>query len=131
MLLSFLLVPTSVSPPIHNLLCSNGRNDPGKEIDIILNNLFRKKLPQASTKKIMIMLTLTVSLSVILYSFRYIYDYDKPTFDVAKTSYVPVDAVTFLEKNKISGNMFNDYGYGGYLSWRLYPTIKPLLIHGH
>jgi hypothetical protein len=127
MLLSFLLVPSLLARRFIIYYVVTAAMILGKEIDIILNNLFRKKLPQASTKKIMIMLTLTVSLSVILYSFRYIYDYDKPTFDVAKTSYVPVDAVTFLEKNKISGNMFNDYGYGGYLSWRLYPTHKTFI----
>ena len=29
--------------------------------------------------------------------------------------------MNFIERNKIQGNMFNDYGYGGYITWRLYP----------
>jgi hypothetical protein len=36
----------------------------------------------------------------------------------------PKDAADFIEKQAISGNMFNEYGYGGYLMWRLYPKKK-------
>lgn len=45
----------------------------------------------------------------------------KPSFDIAYRSSVPEKAVDFIEKNNLQGNMFNDYGYGGYLAWRLYP----------
>jgi|WetSurSiteA1Bulk_404760.scaffolds.fasta_scaffold00409_4 hypothetical protein len=124
MLLGFLLVPSLLARRFIIFYVVTAAMILGKEINIILNDLFRKKLSPVSIRKIMIMLTLTASLSAILYSVRYIYDYDKPTFDVAKTSYTPVDAVTFIENNKIWGNMFNDHGYGGYLSWRLYPTHK-------
>ena len=40
------------------------------------------------------------------------------------TSTVPVGAVDFIEKNKIQGNLFNDYAFGGYVIWRLYPWKK-------
>lgn len=37
---------------------------------------------------------------------------------------VPKDAADFLSALKIKGNMFNEYGFGGYLIWRLYPDKK-------
>jgi hypothetical protein len=40
---------------------------------------------------------------------------------------IPVDATEYLLENQesLSGyNMFNNYGWGGYLIWRLYPTYK-------
>lgn len=36
----------------------------------------------------------------------------------------PKDAADFITPLKISGNMFNEYGFGGYLIWRLYPGKK-------
>lgn len=34
-------------------------------------------------------------------------------------SYYPIAAVDYLEKYAKPGNIFNDYGWGGYLDWRL------------
>lgn len=43
----------------------------------------------------------------------------------ADTSFAtPKDAADFIAPLKISGNMFNEYGFGGYLIWRLYPEKK-------
>ncbi|MDH5769225.1 MAG: hypothetical protein OEZ31_09765 [Nitrospirota bacterium] len=36
----------------------------------------------------------------------------------------PKGAADFLENIQIKGNMFNEYGFGGYLIWRLYPDKK-------
>ena len=36
----------------------------------------------------------------------------------------PEGAAKFLKENKISGNMFNPYVWGGYLMWTLYPDYK-------
>lgn len=36
----------------------------------------------------------------------------------------PVKAADFIEKNDLKGNMYNEYGYGGYLLYRLYPKYK-------
>jgi hypothetical protein len=36
----------------------------------------------------------------------------------------PVGAADFLLNNNIEGNIFNEYGFGGYLIWRLYPHKK-------
>ena len=39
----------------------------------------------------------------------------------------PVGAVQFIVKNHIHGNMFNDYSYGTYLNWMLYPQQKTFI----
>ncbi|MEK6692729.1 MAG: tetratricopeptide repeat protein, partial [Nitrospirota bacterium] len=41
----------------------------------------------------------------------------------------PKDAADFLNKHEIKGNIFNEYGFGGYLIWRLYPE-KRVFIDG-
>ncbi|MDA8241055.1 MAG: tetratricopeptide repeat protein [Nitrospiraceae bacterium] len=38
--------------------------------------------------------------------------------------YYPVSATDFIRSAGISGNMFNSYGWGGYLIWRLYPDYQ-------
>ena len=40
----------------------------------------------------------------------------------------PVQAVAYLKEHRCSGNLFNDYNYGGYLIWKLPNT--PLFIDG-
>lgn len=39
-------------------------------------------------------------------------------------SYYPANAVNFIQKENIKGNMFNQYDYGGYLGYSLYPNRK-------
>lgn len=38
--------------------------------------------------------------------------------------YYPTQAVKFLSSHPVKGNMFNEYGYGGYLLYHLYPAYK-------
>jgi hypothetical protein len=38
--------------------------------------------------------------------------------------YVPKGAADFLSSIEIQGNMFNEFGFGGYFIWRLYPDKK-------
>ncbi len=45
-------------------------------------------------------------------------------FRANTTFAVPQEAADFLKGHKIHGNMFNEYGFGGYLIWRLYPEKK-------
>lgn len=42
----------------------------------------------------------------------------------AQREVFPVAAVDFLVDNRISGNIYNLYHWGGYLIWRLYPQHK-------
>jgi tetratricopeptide (TPR) repeat protein len=41
----------------------------------------------------------------------------------------PEMTVNFLKEHNVRGNIFNDYGYGGYLIWNLWPDI-PVFIDG-
>ncbi len=43
---------------------------------------------------------------------------------ISDRSYYPVQATKFIKEQKIAGNMFNDYGFGGYLLYNLYPEQK-------
>ncbi len=38
--------------------------------------------------------------------------------------YFPVQAANFIIEHQLQGRMFNEYGYGGYLLYRLYPQQK-------
>lgn len=38
--------------------------------------------------------------------------------------YYPFGAVKFIKENRITGRLFNDYGWGGFLIWNLYPENK-------
>jgi len=44
-------------------------------------------------------------------------------FGVAKEIY-PVQTTVFLKRHTLKGNLFNTYGFGGYLIWHLYPQYK-------
>ncbi len=41
--------------------------------------------------------------------------------------YYPVNAAQFIKRFHLQGNMFNEYGYGGYLLYELYPQQKVFL----
>ncbi len=45
------------------------------------------------------------------------------SFGISKDVY-PVNVSNFLLRNRIKGNMFNLYNWGGYLIWALYPKYK-------
>jgi hypothetical protein len=42
----------------------------------------------------------------------------------AETQNFPKSAVDWLLENKPKGNLFNSYGWGGYLIWRVYPEYQ-------
>src|SRR5258708_17427209 len=39
----------------------------------------------------------------------------------------PAGAATFLQQHHVSGRLFNIYGAGGYLIWRLWPQEKVMI----
>ncbi|MBI5676802.1 MAG: hypothetical protein HZC48_13460 [Nitrospirae bacterium] len=55
---------------------------------------------------------LIITASVSLAGFR---------FQGNELFFLPKNAADFLSKVEIKGNMYNEYGFGGYLTWRLYP----------
>jgi hypothetical protein len=46
----------------------------------------------------------------------------RPAFGVAGT--FPAGAVDFLRREGRRGTLWNDYGWGGYLIWHLYPELR-------
>ena len=36
----------------------------------------------------------------------------------------PTDSIQFIKKNNLPKNLFNPYGWGGYIIWKLYPQYK-------
>ncbi len=39
----------------------------------------------------------------------------------------PEDAITFMQNNGITGNIFDNHGWGGYLIWKYYPEVRPYI----
>lgn len=95
----------------------------GKETDMLIKSLLLSRLPGKAYNKISCGLTTAVLLSVVLYASGTL-KFDQFRFGIERSYFVPEAAVDFIEKNKLPGKMFNDYGYGGYIAWRLYPWKK-------
>lgn len=74
--------------------------------------LHAKQLPRVA------LLGLFASVS-LFYSWVYVLKLDS----VHKNRlYYPIQATEFIKKANLKGNMFNDYNYGSYMLYRLYPT---------
>ncbi|MEW6109102.1 MAG: tetratricopeptide repeat protein [Nitrospirota bacterium] len=98
----------------------------GRESDILINNLFKRRLSEAFSIKAINILTIFAFISILIFIVGNS-NFNNIKFQVANRSSVPESAVDFIEKNRISGNMFNDFGYGGYIAWRLYPGQKTFI----
>lgn len=70
-------------------------------------------------------LTLGV-LIAILASHIWLYQEKKSSFANMRF-YYPTNATQFIKINSLQGNMFNEYGYGGYLLYHLYPQQKVMI----
>lgn len=60
-----------------------------------------------------------IAIGLILYHITILMDKRYPI-----KLYYPVNAVMFLKEYHLNGHMFNEYGYGGYLLYQLYPEYK-------
>lgn len=98
----------------------------GKETYILTENLFKKRLSERTYIIVQNVLTFATMLSIVFYVTN-VHKSDKFRFDIAKGYSVPEAAVDFIEGNKLQGNMLNEYGYGGYIAWRLYPEQKTFI----
>ena len=70
---------------------------------------------------------LALGLALFLISSLWIYA-QKRTYSQSVRLYYPVSATVFI-KNNLNGHMFNEYGYGGYLLYNLYPQ-KQVFVDG-
>ncbi len=70
------------------------------------------------------LLYLTACITGIFMVFTAIPSFAKDEYRVDTAYYFTEGVANFLSNVEIEGNMFNDYGQGGYLIWRLYPDKK-------
>lgn len=126
-LLSFFLVPSISARRFMIYYMVIGAMILGKAADTMMTDLLKKKLSASGYKKIIFGLTFVSLISAGFYLAGNIHNSNPLRLDVARNYSVPVGAVDFIEKNKLRGNVFNDYIYGGYISWRLYPYHKTFI----
>lgn len=96
-----------------------------REFDIWLKNAFSARFSKETYTSLMNWLAVAACISLLIFVSG-IYETKDRRFRSIR-SLVPAAAVNFVENNKLKGNMFNDYGYGGYLEWRLYPWKKTFI----
>jgi len=92
----------------------------GKEFNTLINEIVKKRISEGFNKKIECGFAIAALISASLFTIGY-FKYENLKFGIANTNTIPEAAVNFIEKNNLQGNMFNDYAYGGYITWRLYP----------
>lgn len=97
----------------------------GREIDPLFRSLLAKLSDTLRPRVLSAFIVVTI-LSSIFFSFG-IFKYHFLTLDIARGSFVPIDAVNFISENKLPGNMLNSHPFGGYLAWRLYPWKKTFI----
>jgi len=91
----------------------------GKEFNALINDIVKKRVSGESYRKIEYGLAIVTLISVVLFTVGYSKHLNF-RFERLNPN-IPESAVSFIERNRIQGNIFNDYGYGGYITWRLYP----------
>jgi hypothetical protein len=95
-----------------------------RETDLLITGLRVRHLPEVRYKKLATVLVVACFASAVFYFSGNMY---KTGFMVSNSISAPVGAADFIEDNKLSGNMFNDFAYGGYFAWRFYPGQKTFI----
>lgn len=75
--------------------------------------LSEKRIPVASASAALLALTLWILVSA--------FPFER---GIGISSTFPEKMVRFIVEKNMQGNLFNSYGFGGYLIWRLYPERK-------
>jgi len=97
----------------------------GREMDMWIKDLFRSRFSEQKYARLLNWLTVATFFSLMFFIAGS--TFKNPGFTLARDYSVPEKAVDFIEKNGLKGNMFNDFAYGGYLTWRLYPGEKTFI----
>jgi len=98
----------------------------GREANLLIEALSKRRFSERTYEKMASAFSIVAVLSSLLYVIG-MFKLEALRFDVAKGYSVPEMAIDFIEKNRISGNLFNEGGYGGYITWRLYPWKKTFI----
>ncbi|HAM49196.1 MAG TPA: hypothetical protein DCP92_00305 [Nitrospiraceae bacterium] len=59
--------------------------------------------------------------------FANVKDFGGLRYRKAISTSVPESAVDFIKNNHLEGNIYNDFVFGGYITWRLYPWKKTFI----
>ncbi len=92
----------------------------GKEADKLLNGLLNSRISEKVNSKLSSALVFACLLSSVLFAAG-IFKLEYFRFGIASGYSVPEEAVDFIKTNNLRGNIMNDFAYGGYITWRLYP----------
>lgn len=95
----------------------------GTELNSLTERFFEHKMTFIGREKLMKIFAVFVFISSLLY-FINVFKFESFKFREASLFSVPKEGVDFIEKNNLKGRIFNDFGSGGYLTWRLYPKYK-------
>jgi hypothetical protein len=95
----------------------------GREVDTVLNGLLSGRISEKINSKLSSALIVACLVSSILFAVG-IFKLEYFRFGIASGYSVPEKAADFMATNSLQGNIFNDYGYGGYITWRFYPLKK-------
>jgi hypothetical protein len=98
----------------------------GREVDSVLNGLLSGRISEKINSKLSSALIVACLVSSILFAVG-IFNPEYFRFGIASGYSVPEKAADFMASNSLRGNIFNDYGYGGYLTWRFYPLKKTFI----
>lgn len=96
----------------------------GREIDAWLKDAFSARFSAGNYSKVMNWLAIAACISLLIFVSGS-YGKNKPfkSFGII----APEAGVNFVQENGLKGNILNDYSYGGYLAWKLYPREKPFI----
>jgi len=97
-----------------------------KETDILFTSLIKKRLSEKFYKKVQYGLIIATLCSTLIFMVAQLKK-GKFEFKTATEVSVPESAVNFIQENRIEGNIFNEYAYGGYIEWKLYPWKKTFI----
>lgn len=98
----------------------------GRETDTLLKDILKRRISDRIYTKMTFAFSILALLSAIFFLFG-TYPGKVLDFGIATGYSVPKAAADFIEKNRIKGNMFNDGGFGGYITWRFYPWKKTFI----
>jgi hypothetical protein len=96
------------------------------ELHHLLETLFKKGFFIKNQQRItfaFVMITFVSSIALFTSNMNFNWF----NFTKATRYSVPENAVDFIEKNNIAGRLYNDFVFGGYVTWRLYPWKKTFI----
>jgi hypothetical protein len=95
----------------------------GGEVSQLTEKLIERGVSKRFKELLPVLFAGTILFSSIVYFVGAI-ESERLQFKEATQFSVPKGAVDFVERERIPGNVFNDFGFGGYFVWRLYPWKK-------